>query len=240
MFEDALTYPTRTDDWTGKLLLGALLGVFAWLIVPLFALMGYYVRTIRATIAGDDELQTFDDWGDLVVEGTKAVAVAVAFLLVPFLLSAIVVGVGGEPGLGGGFALLLVTVAFYYAVPVGLASFAERGRLADGFDLGRLVTLLTSSTYAFGWLMALAVSVVVGVITLVGATIATFAASVIGIIPILGWVIAFFISVAVAVGAQCANFYAALAVMRIYGRVYVDVLDVAPATSSTGSATEQL
>lgn len=239
MFEDALTYPTRTDDWTGKVLLGALLGVFAWLIVPLFALTGYYVRTIRATIAGDDELPTFDDWGDLIVEGIRAAAVVLAFLLVPFLLSAIVVGVGGEPGPGGGFVLLLVTLAFYYAVPAGLASFAERGRLADGFDLDRLTSLLTSSTYAFGWLMALAVSVVIGVITFIGATIATFAASVIGIIPILGWIIAFFIGIAVAVGAQCANFYAALSVMRIYGRVYVKVLDVAPPESSPARSTDQ-
>ncbi|MGZ0748520.1 DUF4013 domain-containing protein [Haloparvum sp. AD34] len=237
MFEDALTYPTRSDDWTGKLLLGGLLGMFAWLIVPLFALTGYYVRTLRATIAGDDELPTFDDWGDLVVEGIKAAAIVLAFLLVPFLLMAIIVGVGGEPGPGGGFVLLLVTLAFYYAVPAGLAAFAERGRLADGFDLDRLTTLLTSSTYAFGWLMALAVSLVIGVITLVGATMATLAASIIGIVPILGWIVAFFIGVAVALGAQCANFYAALAVMRIYGRVYVKVLDVASAESSSATST---
>lgn len=224
MFEDALTYPSRSPDWTGKLLIGALLGVFAWLIVPLFALAGYYVRTIRATIAGDDELPTFDDWGDLVVEGIKAIAVVLAFLLVPFLLSAVVVGVGGDPGPGGGLALLVVALVFYYAVPAGLASFAEHGKLADGFDFARLSALLTSSTYALGWLVALAVTVVIGIITLVGAAMATLAASVIGMIPLLGWVVAFFIGVAVAVGIQCANFYAALAVMRIYGRVYVTVL----------------
>lgn len=240
MFEDALTYPTRSEGWTGKILIGALLGVFAWLIVPLFALAGYYVRAIRATIAGDDELPEFAEWGDLIVEGIKAVVVVVAFLFIPILLSVVVTAIGGEPGPGVGVFLFAVTLAFYYAVPAGLASFAERGVLADGFDLDRLGTLLTSSTYALGWLMALAVSIVIGVIVAVGATLAMLAATVIGIIPILGWVIAFFIGVAVAVGVQCANFYAMLAVMRIYGRVYAKVVDSNGASSGTATSSAKL
>lgn len=86
MFETALRYLVDSDDGTESLLIGGLLTLLAWLLVPAVLVAGYLQRILARTYAGD-AAPSFDDWGDLLGEGLKAIAVAIAYFALPILLA---------------------------------------------------------------------------------------------------------------------------------------------------------
>jgi len=85
MFETALKYPVENDDRTETVLIGGLLTLLAWLLLPAVLVAGYFQRVLAATNAGEPT-PSFGDWGDLFGEGLKAVAVALAYFALPIVL----------------------------------------------------------------------------------------------------------------------------------------------------------
>ncbi|NHN59387.1 MULTISPECIES: DUF4013 domain-containing protein [Halorussus] len=85
MFETALRYLVDSDDGTESLLIGGLLTLLSWLLVPAVLVAGYLQRILARTYAGD-RAPSFDDWGDLLREGLKAIAVTLAYFALPILL----------------------------------------------------------------------------------------------------------------------------------------------------------
>lgn len=91
MFQDAITYLKDSDDAVETVLVGGILTLFAWLLFPAVLLAGYLQRVLRRTSAGEPA-PSFDDWGEMFVEGLKAIAVGLAYLLVPAVLSLVLIG----------------------------------------------------------------------------------------------------------------------------------------------------
>ncbi|WP_435174986.1 DUF4013 domain-containing protein [Halorussus sp. AFM4] len=85
MFETALRYLVDSDDATESLLIGGLLTMLSWLLIPAVLVSGYLQRILARTYAGDPA-PSFDDWGDLLGEGLKAIAVAIAYFALPIVL----------------------------------------------------------------------------------------------------------------------------------------------------------
>lgn len=82
MFETAITYLVDSDDGTETILVGGLLTLLSWLLIPAVFVAGYLQRVLARTTGGESA-PAFDDWGDLFGEGLKAIAVALAYLAVP-------------------------------------------------------------------------------------------------------------------------------------------------------------
>jgi hypothetical protein len=205
MIGEAITYLRESDDAVRTVIIGGILSLFAFLIVPLFAIAGYLVRVLDRTASGDDEAPVFDDWGDLIVDGAKASVIAFVYALVPavvlaaFALSSGLLGATGSDVLGAiggiwsalgtvlGFALVL---GIAYVVPAAVANFAEKRTLASGFEIDTLRRVLVDRTYATGWLMAFLVIVAGSVIS-----------GLLNVVPIVGTIASAFVGFYVAVSA---------------------------------------
>lgn len=216
MISEAIRYLNESDDAVTTVLLGGVMTLFAFLILPLFAVAGYLVRVLDRTARGDDEPPVFDDWGELIVDGLKASAIAFVYALVPtvvlvgFLLSGGLLGASGSDVLGtiggiGIFAGLLVWLALSllvaYAVPAALANFAETRRVGAGFEPATMRRVLMDKTYATGWLTAFAIIVVGGVVS-----------SLLNVVPLLGFIASAFV-----------GFYTAVAAYYVIGHTWGEI-----------------
>ncbi|UPW00656.1 DUF4013 domain-containing protein [Halorussus gelatinilyticus] len=233
MFKTALRYVVDSDDGTKTLLVGGLLTLFSWLLIPAVFVAGYLQRVLARTNA-EEPAPSFDDWGDLFAEGLKAIVVTLAYFALPVVLltavaaSLVVFSVEttvvesdaglptdpatvAEPVTNVGPDLLSVVVVFgglalagltalvaWYVLPAALARLAVEGRLGAAFQFRPLWRVVTTNSYATGWLVALVVLVVGG--ALVGALAS---------IPFVGWVLIPF-----------ATFYLDAVAFALYGQGY--------------------
>lgn len=217
MFEAALTYLKDSDDGVRTALIGGLLGLFAFLLVPILPVFGYLVRVLDRTAGGDLDAPTFDDWETLFVDGLKTLAIGIAYLLVPAVVMAAFLGTGtflaaatrfeavGAVLVLAGTALTMVAgLAVWYVLPAALVRFARAGSLGAAFEFAALEPVLRSGTYARGWVYALAILVAGGVVV-----------GLVGSVPILGWLAAPFLA-----------FYVQVAAYYVYGRSYGEALAV--------------
>jgi hypothetical protein len=194
VFTESITYPTKGDDALSTLVIGSLLTVFGFLIVPLIFVLGYIVRVARSVSNAESAPPDFGDWRSLFVDGLKLLGILLAYAAVPFAL--VVVGwaavwtVRGVPDVGldpllvrrilialgiTGSALVLVSG---YAAPAGIVNFARTGRASGAFAFRTLWPVLKSRSYGVAWISALGVMIAANVI--VGILAATIVGSLFG------------------------------------------------------------
>ncbi|WP_416841148.1 DUF4013 domain-containing protein [Haloferax sp. DFSO52] len=193
MLSDALQFVKRSDDWVATTVIGGVLALLFFLIVPLFILQGYFVRAMRTAAEGEDAAPSFTDWGGLLVDGLKLFAVTLVWSLVaiiPTTIFAVLFAVGTfsvtqvttqpgavpaqpDPGLNIGLLLLTavggllvfgLSLLVAYFVPAAGANFALEGRFSAGFDVRTIFSGAFTSEYAIAWLLAIVVSAVLGTI----------------------------------------------------------------------------
>ena len=80
---DSLQYPIK--DWIKIIILGIIL------IIPIvnFIGLGYYLRIIKSTLAGLDELPDFERVGELFIDGIKILIVCIIYAIVPLIFYAL-------------------------------------------------------------------------------------------------------------------------------------------------------
>lgn len=191
MLREALSYPVRADEET--LLVGAILAVAVGLLVRLgvlavlalvptvplagyaLAVLGDSVESAGGTAASGDVPPAFSDVRTLAADGVRALAVVLAYLLLPAAALAVTVG-GASAGrrpetfgttvfvFGAGTVVLVVSLSFAYLLPVALAGVARTGRLSAAFDRGRLRRSAGSGRYFVGWIAAFVVGGVAGLL----------------------------------------------------------------------------
>jgi hypothetical protein len=208
MLGTAISYPFESEHSVQTLTIGGILTVLSILVIPAFLASGYLLRVIRAVTA-DEELPVFDDWVEMGIEGLKLTIVLIAYALIPtaiFLLSGGLVFIteGTVSGIIGGTLGMLVAVfvglVLLYIAPVGVVRFAETKRMGSAFAFRSFWSTLTNASYAVGWLVALGVLIVAGVIT-----------TIMNAVPLVGFIAAAFV-----------NFYVSIVVWHLYGRAVTD------------------
>ncbi|ESP90221.1 DUF4013 domain-containing protein [Candidatus Halobonum tyrrellensis] len=230
MFTESLTYLRDSRDAFKTVFVGGILLVLGVFIVPTITVVGYLMRVLRRTGAGDDEAPTFDSVDDLVEltkEGLPGFVVAFVYGIVPAVVMGVVFGgalvsfvLGGSSGsdglaglglslgLGGLVVGSLLGVALgllaAYVTPAAVANVADRGTIASGFAFGDLRPVLLSGAYATGWLTAFAVLVVGGVV-----------AAMLNVVPLLGTVLGVFV-----------QFYFLVAAYYVVGKTWARVRNV--------------
>ncbi|ADJ15204.1 DUF4013 domain-containing protein [Halalkalicoccus jeotgali] len=188
MLGDAIEYPARGEDALTTVLVGGLLPVLSAMVgfvglalsvvliglailpfaaLPLLALCGYYVAVLRRVAAGDPDPPQFRNWGRLIVDGLRFLAVSIAYAI-PFalllglffaVLAASEAAVGSSAAetvaaIGAVLTALLAVgslVAYAYLQPLALANLAREGRLGAAFDLGTIRKAGLSRAYATAW-----------------------------------------------------------------------------------------
>ena len=192
--DEAVRYPTRSDSWIKTVLIGGVLIFLDFLLVPLFLVYGYIVRSIGAVLADDPSPPEFDEWGELFVDGALAWIISIVYLLVPLLVAGFTVGgsiaavaTGSEIGAAAGAGGLLVgltistilSLAFGYLAVVAIVNFAREGQFGAAFDLDVIKTVALDRDYAIAWLVSVGVFLIAGVVSS---------------IPFVGWIITPFVS----------------------------------------------
>lgn len=231
MLTEALEYPRAHDDWLKTILIGGVLSLFSWLIVPGIILAGYIVHVLRGSMRGDEVPPAFDDWGQLLSDGLRAAIIALVYSLVPavlFMIVAVFGGLlaagGGDLGSGmavitvllGGLLALVVGLAAAYVLPAALANYAETDEMSAGFSWSALRPVLFNGTYATAWVTAFAIVLAAGIVT-----------GVLNVVPFLGVVVGAFVS-----------FYAAVSAYYVIGNAWADLHPIKTAeTDNVGKST---
>ena len=225
MLEDGLSYPVR-GDWIGRIVIGGVLGLLSVFVIPAFLIVGYLVRVLERTVAGDEVPPEFAEWGDLLVNGLVGTVILIAYTIVPVIAYSILVAVvfgaggaiGGDAGALVGVVGLLLALGFIpvlflidYAVPAALTAYAARGELGAAFDVGLLKPTLLSTEYLVAVLMPIVVAIVTWILT------GVLAVTVVGLLLV-----------------PFVQFYGQVAVFRMFGTAFASVNDRIDVGSSGG------
>ncbi|AXG07793.1 DUF4013 domain-containing protein [Haloplanus rubicundus] len=214
MITASLTYLRESDGWVKTVVVGGLLTLLGFLVVPTVLVAGYLVRVLRGTMHGDETAPQFDDWGNLAGDGLRAFAIALVYGLVPAVLVAVTAGLAaavagpgprsglvvGAVSLVGGLLALALGLLAAYIIPAAVANYAEQGSIRSGFAVDDLRPVLTSGTYATAWVTGFAIILGAGLV-----------AAVLNVVPLLGTVVGAFVS-----------FYAITAAYYIVGHAWGD------------------
>lgn len=172
MLEDAITFPTRSEDWIQTVVIGGVLSLLGFLILPTVIVYGYLLRAMRAG-ATDAPPPSFTEWGELLVDGLKLFVLVLAASLLVTVPVVLLAGIGmagagltgsrifaGVVGLGLLLVVLAVSLVLAYVLPAAAANFAIEGSFGAAFDAGTVLDGAMTGEYATAWLLALLVGFV--------------------------------------------------------------------------------
>lgn len=209
-FGEAFRYPFQKGV---NILIGGVLYLLSFLIIPAFFVEGYIVRVMADTIEGRDEMPEWTDWGYLFSKGVGAFVISLVYLIIPLiiigvvlaatltaLIPAIISGSLGEVITGAlGGILISVIIAFFFGFVclVGLLRYAAEGNIGAAFAFSEIFEELKEkfAQYLIAYLILFGAAVVLGLL-------ATF-------IPIIGAIVALF-----------AGFYIVVVGARMFGEIY--------------------
>lgn len=173
----AFTYPTNREDWLKTIIIGGVLSFLGFLLVPLFLVYGYVVRSIQTSIARDPTPPAFEDWGSLLVDGLQAVVIGIVYLLIPGIVAILTIGgsvaamaTGTRAGAAAGLAGLLsgmllsglLALVFGYFGVAAILNFAHEDRFGAAFEISGLKDIVVSADYAVAWLVSVGVFIISG------------------------------------------------------------------------------
>ena len=232
--DDALTYPMEDDDWTVTVLIGGVLSLLSFLVIPAILVYGYLVQAVRERADGATQPPAFEDWGELLVDGVKAWVIGIVYMLVPLVVFGVTVGGSlfamatgtragagaGLAGLFGGLAISFVlSLVFGYVATAAIIHFACTGEFGAGFDFGTLRKLVMSTEYATPWLVSIALFIAANVVV-----------NLLNVIPFIGSLIAVVLS-------PFATFYVLVVATDLWAGGYNAALDEREESESVGTAT---
>lgn len=234
----SIRYVFDDPQWISKVVIGALLSILGFLIVPALILQGYVVKIIRQVMNGDwDGLPEWDDWGGLLRDGFNVFIAELVYTL-PFILLMVVgaLTTGGAATLAGGedlTALLatggtllficlvfLFAIAFLFLAPAILIQYAIKGELGATFRFGEVFAIIRNN---------MADILVAFLVTLVAAFAVSIIISVLSIVPCLGWIAAVIIGLAVGP-------YISFVGGHLYGQIAAKILGNKAGGTYTGAA----
>lgn len=204
MLGDALYYPTRGENAVMTILIGGVLTLLSFLLVPIFFVFGYFVRVLEQTVNGEDEPPAFSEWGDLGMKGLMAFIITLVYYAIPILAFAGLGGIGAVTGSENvaiaSLSIAIVVggvlfIALTYVYPAALTNFAKTGQLGQAFAFGDISEVVLSGDYLVAWL--------VGFLIFVGGFVVV---GMLSIIPLLGTLVGLFV-----------NFYIQVAAYRVFG-----------------------
>lgn len=168
---DSLQYPIK--DWVKIIILGIIL------LIPIvnFIGLGYYLRIIKSTLAGLDELPDFERVGELFIDGLKILIVGIIYAIVPLLFYAL------SFAFPGSLVFLIIATIFAIIISIfaymGIANMAyydsEVGAALRYREIMDIIAAIGWGNYLLWWIiLTLIVTVAVFIIGIVGGILLFF------------------------------------------------------------------
>lgn len=222
----SIRYVMEDRQWLSKLLIGVLMSVLGFLIVPALILQGYVVKIIRHVMGGNlDSLPEWDDWGKLLKDGFFVTVAQIVYTL-PFIIL-MFIGIAATGGIasvsgsedlaalaatGGGLVLfclvILFAVALLFLTPAILIQYAIKDDFGACFRFGEVADIIRNN---------MADILIAFLVTLVAGIAISLIVGVLSLIPCLGWIAAFLIGLAVGP-------YISFVTGHLYGQIAAKVL----------------
>lgn len=151
MIAQDLKYPLTNDNIVNTLLLGTLMVILTIFIIPIFTLMGYYIKVINHG-SRDLPAPEFKNYFELTLIGVKYAALMVVYVLT---LGASVIAISAIGAMiHESLYILSLIIAFslymlyLYLIPAILYQFAKDYRISDAFNFNKMFAMARSLTYA--------------------------------------------------------------------------------------------
>ncbi len=176
---------SEDSDWLVKILIGGVMVLLSFLIVPVFLVQGYQVDVMRRAAAGDDRLPAWDDWGGLFVRGATAIVISLVYAL-PVILIACCMGVAGlavsgsasggqanpNPSLNaflaclGCLAIPLALFAAFFS-PAAILRYVTHQDIAAAFKIGEVWALIRDNLtpYLLAFLAAIVLPLIASLVS---------------------------------------------------------------------------
>lgn len=160
----AFTYFTEDERWMGKLVIGVLVSLASFLILPAFLLSGYMVGITRNVMNGEKRpLPEWEDLGTLFMDGLSIVVASIVYTLPFWLLTCIAfvttIGFGGlseatqisEDAVAAGILatwgligclFLIFMLAFFFISPAIVIQYVREGSLSACFRFGEVFAIV--------------------------------------------------------------------------------------------------
>lgn len=235
---NSIRYVLEDKQWISKIVIGALMSILGFLIVPALILQGYIVKIIRHVMNGDrNSLPEWDNWGELLRDGFYVTVAQIVYTL-PFIILMIVGGLatGGLASItgsedlaavaatGGGLLLMclaiLFAIAFLFLTPAILIQYAIKDDFGATFRFGEVFDIIRNN---------MADILIAFLVTLVAAFAVSIILGVLSLIPCLGWIAAFLIGLAVGP-------YISYVAGHLYGQIAAKLLGNKAGGTYTGMA----
>lgn len=180
-FGRAFTFAFEDPDWIKKIAIGGVFALLSALLIGVFFVVGYMVRTIRNVANGAPRpLPEWDDLGGIFSDGLApigaylAYALGVAILASPFFCMMAFLGpmLGGDNGgAAGGVVMVIGMFAFYGFVflmslglwvwtPAAMLRVSLSGRFGSAFEFGEILAFI--KRHLVNYLLTLAAMLVAG------------------------------------------------------------------------------
>lgn len=181
----SLQSPFSDQNWIMKVLIGTALQFLSFLLVPAFAVTGYYLKVLRQSCDGQDEsLPEWDDWGALIISGLKySLGVLILFVIPTALmifgggamLMSLIAGFSGKSGAaaagmaGGAMSIAALCIGSFLSLIITLLlpalsiRFAQNDSIGELFGFGQAVSDILRSP--IDYLALLLVPVAAGVLS---------------------------------------------------------------------------
>lgn len=160
----AFTYFADDERWLGKLVIGILVSLASFLILPGFLLSGYMVGITRNVMNGEKRpLPEWEDLGTLFMDGLSIVVASFVYTLPFWLLTCIAfvttIGFGGlseatqlseDAVVAGIFAtwgliaclFLIFMLAFFFISPAIVIQYVREGNIGACFRFGEVLAIV--------------------------------------------------------------------------------------------------
>ena len=167
---DSLQYPIK--DWVKMIILGIIL------IIPIvnFIGLGYYLRIIKSTLAGLDELPDFERVGELFIDGIKILIVCIIYVIVPLIFYALSFTFAGLVFFIIAAIFALIISIFAYMGIVNMAYYDSEIDAALRYrEILDRITAIGWGNYILWWIVLMLIITVAGfIIGIVGGILLYF------------------------------------------------------------------
>jgi hypothetical protein len=228
--QEVFSYPFKDPRWKNKLIIGAIMGLFSLLIVPIIFLVGYGYRIMKRVIVDKQPLALpeWDDWGQLFVDGLRLYALGLIYalplisvfivsyfsFLIPILLN---VDHGGyEQWIPVGFLIFLVGMGISMVIglplqiiiPAALSHSVAENRFMAAFQFKQWWPIFKANISGF---------VLSAVIPLGTTLILTFISQL--------FLMTMVLCLLAPIASACASIYSVLITYALYAQAYVDAVE---------------
>ena len=174
-FTEVLTYPFRNSK---DFLIGGIINIFFWAVIPLFFIFGYLIRIMRNTINNIDMIPDWNEWKDLAKKGIDAIFIVAVYVVIPLIIFIAIVWITKTPidvELGAlpdvsifvlaiYFLLSIIILILGFLLPMALAHYAATDDVRRAFKFKEIIAriFMRFMEYLISYLFALFLFIIAG------------------------------------------------------------------------------